>query len=252
MSEVRPSKLLMWLEARAIWEMASLPFALPALLQWVPRGDGHPVLVLPGLLGDDSSTIALRSFLGSLGYQVHGWGQGPNLGPRKGVFPAMQRQLERIHAESGRKVSVLGWSLGGVYAREIARAAPQSVRQVITLGSPLYGDPENSSNASAVYRFVSGGNRDDSHLRIPHPPPVPTTSIYSRTDGIVGWGCSVERQGPQTDNIEVNTASHGGLGSNPLVLYAIGDRLAQAEGEWQHFKPRGPVQWLYPSTAPQK
>ena len=240
----------MWLEARGLWEIASFPFALPALLHLVPRGDGHPVLVLPGLLGDDSSTAALRCFLASLGYAVQGWGQGPNLGLRDGVFAAMQETLAAIHAREQRKVSVIGWSLGGVYAREIARDAPRLVRQVVTLGSPLYGDPESSSNATAVYHFVSGQPRGENIRRIAEPPPVPTTSIYSRTDGIVSWGSSVEREGAQTDNIEVNSASHAGLGTNALVLYAVADRLAQAEGEWTHFKPQGLGRLLFPCTAP--
>lgn len=251
-NEERPSRLLMWLEGRATLEMASIPLALPALMHFVPRGDGHPVLVLPGLLADDSTTLALRSFLRERGYAVQGWGQGPNLGPRDGVVEKMQETLAKMHAREGRKVSVIGWSLGGVFAREVARSAPDSVRQVITLGSPLYGDPDTSSNASDIYHFVSGRPRGDESVRVAEAPPVPTTSIYTRMDGVVGWGCSVERQGPLTDNIEINSATHAGLGVNPLVWYAIGDRLAQAEGEWTQFKPRGLAKLLFPFTAPQR
>lgn len=251
-NERPPSKFLMWLEARSLWEMASFPFALPALLHLVPRGDGHPVLVLPGLLGDDASTTALRGLLASLGYHVQGWGQGTNLGLRDGVFAKMRETLAAMHAREQRKVSVIGWSLGGVYAREIARDAPQLVRQVITLGSPLYGDPETTSNASEIYHLVSGQPRGGKTLRVAEPPPVPTTSIYSRTDGVVSWGTSVEREGAQTDNIEINSASHAGLGTNALVLYAVGDRLAQPEGEWAHFKPRGLSRFLFPFSVPQR
>lgn len=247
-----PSTLLAWLEGRAGWELTSLPFALPLLMASVPCGDGHPVLVLPGLMADDASTVALRGFLASRGYAVQGWGQGLNRGPRAGVFDAMQQTLSTMYAHAQRTVSVIGWSLGGVYAREIARAAPAQVRQVITLGSPLYGDAQGSSPIAALYRLVSGLPRGDDRFRIAAPPPVPTTSIYTRTDGVVGWGSSVERTGALTDNIEINSASHSGLGVNPLVWYAIGHRLAQPEGEWTHFAPRGLDQLLFPCTAPKR
>ena len=155
-----------------------------------------------------------------------------------------------MHATSGRKVSVIGWSLGGVYARELARTTPEHVRQVITLGTPLYGDAHDT-NASGVYRRVSGRTAaQDQGFRGQTAPPVPTTSIYTRTDGVVGWGCSVEWQGPQTDNIEINSASHTGLGVNPLVWYAVGQRLAQAEDAWAHFSPKGMARLLFPFTAP--
>lgn len=249
--ERRPSKLLMWLEGRAGLEWASLAWALPLLRRHVPRGDGHPVLVLPGLMATDASTGPLRQFLQGRGYAVQGWDQGRNRGPREGVVEQMHETLAAMHKASGRTVSVIGWSLGGVYAREIARTAPRSVRQVITLGSPLYGAPHEGSNVSGIYRKVSGRTQaDDAHFRGHSAPPVPTTSIYTRTDGIVGWGCSVEKKSPLTDNIEINSASHTGLGVNPLVWYAVGNRLAQEEGAWEHFNPQGAARMLYPFTAP--
>ena len=153
--ERRPSKILMLLEGRAGLEWASTAMALPWLLRCVPRGDGHPVLVLPGLIATDASTAPLRRFLRGRGYAVQGWKQGRNLGPREGVVEKMHETLADMHATSGRKVSVIGWSLGGVYARELARTTPEHVRQVITLGTPLYGDAHDT-NASGVYRRVSG------------------------------------------------------------------------------------------------
>jgi pimeloyl-ACP methyl ester carboxylesterase len=251
LDERRPSKLLLLLEGRALWELSSLPWALPWLMTRVPRGDGHPVLVLPGLMADDYSTVPLRRFLAGRGYEVAGWGQGRNYGPRAGVLTQMREQLAEMHARTGRKVSVIGWSLGGVYARELARFAPEQVRQVITLGSPLYGDPHTSTNAWGVYKLVSGKNEIDPADRGDGPPPgVPMTSIFSRTDGVVGWGCSIEKEGPLTDNIEIRGATHIGLGVHPLVLYAVGDRLAQAEDGWTQFKPRGLVRALYPAQTP--
>lgn len=250
-NEERPSPMLMWLEGRATLEMASLPLALPALLHYVPRGDGHPVLVLPGLLADDASTAPLRRFLSGRGYAVQGWGQGRNLGPREGVIAQMQETLAQMHASEQRKVSIIGWSLGGVFARELARQTPELVRQVITLGSPLYGEPETSSNAWEVYKLVSGRTQVGG-VRHDGAPPVPTTSIYTRMDGVVGWGCSVEHQSELTDNIEINSATHTGLGVNPLVWYALGDRLAQPEDEWTQFRPKGFAKLLFPFTAPQR
>ena len=248
--ERRPSRLLMLLEGRSLLELASLPLALPALMHQVPRGDGHTVLVLPGLLASDLSTRPLRAFLRGRGYSVHGWGQGLNLGPRAGVFEQMRDSLSELFESSGRKVSVLGWSLGGIYAREIARAAPHQVRQVISLGSPLYGANEGSSNAWEMYKLVSGRSGVNARERGDGPPPVPTTSIYTRGDGIVGWGCCVEKAGPLTDNIEIVGASHTGIGVHPLALYAVGDRLAQHEDRWTQFRPQGLARWLFPVTPP--
>ncbi|CRL51632.1 esterase/lipase family protein [Pseudomonas sp. URMO17WK12:I11] len=229
-----PSRLLLALEGRALLELASLPFAMPWLRRRAPLGDGHAVLVIPGFLANDRSTIPLRRFLGRLGYDVSGWEQGWNCGPREGVMEQLQRQLEALHERSGGKVSLVGWSLGGIYAREIARLRPECVRQVITLGSPLYGKPATSTNVWRIYTRVVGAHKD-ALIRGENAPPVPTTSIYSRGDGIVGWKGSVERCGQQTENVEVNCSSHLGLGVNAAAWYVLADRLAQLEGDWQPF-----------------
>lgn len=249
--EYRPSRLLLALESRALLEWATLPAALPWLLWRVPKGDGHGVMVLPGLMAGDHSTAPLRRFLRNRGYRVQGWGQGINRGPGGGVVSQLIERLEALHASSGGKVSLIGWSLGGIFARELARLRPTLVRQVITLGSPLYGAPETSTNAWHLYRLVRKVEHGD-EVRGEVAPPVPTTSIYSRSDGVVGWGGSVERQGRRTDNIEINCASHLGLGVHPLVWYAIGDRLAQAEGRWRPFRPRGAQRALFPFRAPRR
>ena len=229
-----PSRLLLALEGRALLELASLPFAWPWLRRRAPLGDGHAVLVIPGFLASDRSTVPLRRFLTQLGYDVSGWEQGRNCGPRQGVVEQLQRQLEAMHARSGGKVSLIGWSLGGIYAREIARLRPECVRQVITLGSPLYGEPATSTNVWRVYTRVVGAHKD-ALIRGETAPPVPTTSIYSRGDGVVGWKGSVERCGQQTENVEVNCASHLGLGVNAAAWYVLADRLAQLEGDWRPF-----------------
>ena len=234
-----PSRELLLLELRAVWELAAF-FAAYPLLRRAPRGDGHPVLVLPGLAASDLSTRPLRTFLKAQGYHAHGWKLGINHGPRPGVEEAMQARLAELAQRHGRKVTLIGWSLGGIYAREMARRAPEQVRAVVTLGSPFAGAPK-ASNAWKFYERTSRRKIDEhaSQLeRMRTPPPVPSTAIYSRSDGIVAWQGCLEREGPTTENIEVE-GSHCGLGHNPAVLYAIADRLAQAEGSWRPFNRAG-------------
>jgi len=149
-----PSRLLLALEVRAIWELQAFLAAYP-LLQRAPRGDGHPVLVLPGLAASDASTRPLRAYLTEQGYAAHGWKQGPNHGPRAGVEEGMQARLAELAERYQRKVSLIGWSLGGVFARELARRRPAQVRQVITLGSPFANEPK-ASNAWRLYEALSG------------------------------------------------------------------------------------------------
>jgi pimeloyl-ACP methyl ester carboxylesterase len=240
-----PSRELLLLEVRAIAELAAF-FSMLPLLRLAPGGDGHPVLVLPGLAASDVSTRPLRAFLRDRGYRAHGWKLGRNLGPRTGVETSMQARLAELHARYGRKVSVIGWSLGGVYARELARRAPAQVRSVITLGSPFAGEPR-ASNAWQLYELASGRRADDwpERERMKEAPPVPATAIFSRSDGIVAWQGCLEREGPASENIEVE-GSHSGLGHNPVVLYAIADRLAQPEGQWHPFDRSGLRGLVYP------
>ena len=233
-----PSRELLLLEVRAIWELTAF-FAAYPLLRLAPRGDGHPVLVLPGLAASDVSTRPLRAFLKAQGYRAHGWKLGANHGPRPGAEAKMQARLAELAGRHQRKVSLIGWSLGGVFAREMARRAPEQVRSVITLGSPFAGAPK-ASNAWRLYERASQRKVEDwpQRERMRTPPPVPSTAIFSRSDGIVAWQGCLEQEGPTSENIEVE-GSHCGLGHNPAVLYAIADRLAQPEGGWQHFDRSG-------------
>jgi hypothetical protein len=242
-----PSLALMMGEGRAFFELGTLYLVMP-LLRRVSRGDGHPVLVFPGFMASDTSTGPLRRFLRDCGYAVHGWKLGRNLGPTPKLEHEMRWRLKELWFGYGQKVSLIGWSLGGIYARELARAFPQDVRLVITLGSPFNKNPK-ANHAWRLFEFTSG-------LKIDHmdpvaleqrcePPPVPTTAIYSRTDGITAWQCCVEKEGPLSENIEVE-GSHCGLGYNPLALYAIADRLAQPEGQWCPFERTGLKRFLYP------
>jgi pimeloyl-ACP methyl ester carboxylesterase len=233
-----PSRELLLLEVRAVWELGAF-FSMAPLLRLAPRGDGHPVLVLPGLAASDKSTQPLRAFLRDRGYSAHGWKLGANCGPRPGAEAMMQERLDELANRHKQKVSLIGWSLGGVFAREMARRAPEQVRLVITLGSPFAGEPK-ASNAWQLYERASGRKADDwpqrAAMRVP--PPVPSTAIFSRSDGIVAWQGCLEQEGPTSENIEVE-GSHCGLGHNPAVLFAIADRLAQPIGRWRPFDRSG-------------
>jgi len=242
-----PSRSLMLLEGRALHEFGAFIGALP-LLRLAPRGDGHPVLVLPGLIASDVSTRPLRLFLRNRGYAVSGWRQGRNLGLRPGVQHAMIDLLEEMNDTHGRRVSLVGWSLGGLYARQLAKMMPQRVRSVITLGSPFAGPPK-STNAWRVYEMASGRRADEQDQRfgglLSVPPPVPTTAIYSRSDGICAWQGCMEKTSARSESIEVES-SHCGMGHHPAVVYAVADRLAQGEGRWKPFDRSGWRALLYP------
>lgn len=212
-------------------------------LRRAPRGDGHPVLVLPGFLGADGSTAALRYYMREWGYAAQGWGLGRNLGLRDSDPDFENRLAQRLGQmvrQSGRKVSLVGWSLGGVLARELARNCPEHVRQVITLGSPIGGNPK-ATTIWRLYELATDTILESEQLqerieRMVEPVPgVPCTAIYSRSDGIVSHAIACERQSALTENIRV-VASHVGLGFSAVVLYAIADRLAQADDNWQPFR----------------
>jgi hypothetical protein len=266
-----PGPLPLLLEGRAPLEYAALMAATPWLSR-LPSGDGHPVVVIPGLGASDLSTRTLRRFLDRLGYETHPWRQGFNFGPRQGVPHRAVDATRGLAARAGRPISLIGWSLGGVCAREIAkeliepsssfqprggigpRQAPVRprardealpVRCVITLGTPFAGHPK-ATNAWRFYELVSGQRTHDPALleQIRQPPPVPTTSIFSRSDGIVAWQYSVNAPGPRVENIEVQ-ASHLGLGMNPLALFAMADRLAQDPRQWRPFDAVGVRRWFY-------
>ncbi len=243
-----PSALLLALEGRAPWEFAASLAAAPWLRK-LPKGDGHRVLVLPGLAANDLTTLPMRAFLKDRGYQALPWEQGLNLGPRKGVLEALRERVRMLHRVDGHKISLLGWSLGGVYARELAKEMPELVRCVITLGSPFAGPP-HATNAWWLFERVSGHPEPDAQMQaaLRVAPPVPTTSIFSRSDGIVAWQCSLNPPGPLAENVEVH-ASHIGLGLNPLAMVAIVDRLGQDPARWTPFEASGLRRFLFKTGA---
>ncbi len=236
---------------RAGLDLAALVGASP-LLATARRGDGHPVLVLPGLLTGDPSTVLLRSFLRALGHDVSGWTLGTNRGATSAVVQGLRTRLERLHRESGQRVSLVGWSLGGVFAEELARAAPSRVRGLITLGSPLQrrrGWTQQLSKvvdeATHLPKVASRIPRvwaESGSLR------VPATSVYTKSDGIVSWPTSRYAAGANRENVRVR-GSHLGLAHNPAVLWLLADRLAQAEGAWQPFRPPVALRPLFPAAA---
>jgi hypothetical protein len=203
-------------------------------------GDGHPVIVYPGLGAGAMHTSQLRSFLKECGFTVLDWERGINTGPVGRLhdwLPTLEEQLHEVHRRHGRKVSLVGWSLGGVYARELAKSSPDCVRQVITLATPFQALGQGN-HAGALFRLL---HPESSHLdadvqeRVSRTPPVPTTSIYSKTDGIVSWRGCLERKTRRSESVEVS-ASHLGIVSHPQVLRIVANRLAQAEGEWRPLK----------------
>ncbi|MEO6747572.1 MAG: alpha/beta fold hydrolase [Caldimonas sp.] len=241
-----PSRLLQFLEVRAAGEFAGTLAVWP-LLRMAPRGDGHAVLVLPGLSASDTSTRVLRRHLAGLGHDVHGWGLGRNLGPRAGVREAMLDRIDELHESSKRPVSLVGWSLGGAYARALALRRPHAVRNVVTLGSPIAGDA-SATSVRRLYDWVSGQRstaKPGPRIYRPVPAEMPSTSIYSRSDGVVAWRASLQPEGPLAENLEV-VGSHLGLGVHAPVLYAVADRLAQPVGGWKPFNPPWTLRAMYP------
>lgn len=248
-----PNPLLLASELmRAGLEFCSIPLFAPGLLS-APRGDGHPVVVLPGFATTDAATTVLRGFLSSLGYEVHPWQLGRNMGP-KTLGPARKLLTDRIAAiadEAGRAVSLVGWSLGGVMARQVAAAHGEDIRQIITIGSPFTGNPY-ATHLWRIYETAAGISFSDPVTQVDLAegaavPDAPSTAIFSKIDGITAWENCIDPLSDNTDCVQV-IGSHMGLPHNPAVLMLIAERLAQAEGEWQHFDAsRMPIPALYPA-----
>lgn len=247
----RPS--LFWLitePSRAITELG-LGYSYNTLVKAKADGDGHAVMIIPGFMGSDSSTKVLRNFLEDRGYTIYDWGLGRNVGRIEDLLVLVER-VEAIYKQTGQPVSLIGWSLGGIYARQLAKQKPQLIRQVITLGSP-FRNLTKPNNLEWFYSLITLGktSKDTHHALLndfPRPAPVPTTAIYTKEDGIVHWDTCLEDEDDLHQNIQVR-GSHCGLGVNPTVFSVVADRLRYHKGNWQHFKPNGVLDSLlfYPS-----
>ena len=236
-----PGLLYLLAEARAPFEAASLVPSLPTLLR-APKGDGHHVVTIPPFGAGDAFTRVLRWYLARLGYQVHKWGS-PEILALHRLQNVAVRRLREIAAEAGGPISIIGHSLGGIYAREVARAAPEHARRVITVGSPFAGDLK-SNVVWPMYESVTGTRISSIPReildRLNEPLPMPSTAVYSRTDGVVSWKACNDVEADQNENIEV-PGSHIGLLHNPAAFYVIADRLAQPPGVHKAFEPES---WL--------
>lgn len=227
-----PPALLTLLEARAPFEGLSLLASLPWLAT-APRGDGHRVLVAPGFGAGEGSVGPLVGFLRRLGYDAAPWGLGRNRGRvMKDVESLVTRLVDRERSEGAEPTSLIGWSLGGVIVREVAREVPDLVRQVITLGSPVVGGPRYTRVGNWFWGSPEDLDRLEAriHERNLRGIQVPVISIYSRSDGVVAWRASVDRYNAHAQNITV-PGSHLGLGVNPLVWRHLARILARPIGE---------------------
>ncbi len=247
---------------RIFWEVGS-GYMMKPLLRSMPRGDGHSVMTLPGFMGADGSMASLRKFLDRQGYQALPWGQGRNT-PEQGMNSmeaamAFRRTMEESLAEvlraevkrSGGRVSLVGWSLGGLYATGLAHRYPELVRQVVTLGTP-FGDPRATSIYAAMQRaYQSEVNADNlrewTGFTFDGDLEVPVTALYSTSDGFVGEGIARLPDHPLMENIAV-MASHVGFPFNPLVRFVLSERLAQAEGAWEPYVGPGFKPFVYQSA----
>lgn len=244
---------LFWLLTEGSRAITELGFSIPyrRFFGNSDEGDGHPVLVLPGFLSTDMSTRPLRGFIDKLGYTSYGWDLGRNTA-KLDFLDMLTERVRSLYASHGERISLVGWSLGGVFARQIAKAEPDMIRQIVTLGSP-FGGIQEPNNVAWLYNLISNGERvqdvDPALIEnIPIPAPVPTTAVYTKEDGIVPWYLCMEEEGPIHQNVQVR-GSHVGLGVNPSVLEIIADRLLHRQENWTYFRANNAVKDLlfYPS-----
>lgn len=206
------------------------------------QGCGQPAIVFPRQGTGPESTAALRSTLERAGFRPHDWGNGVDEGPRGISLERWLRKLEEclldVFETSQAPVTLVGWGLSGIYARELAKRAHPLVRQVITLGTPFNtaADPQRRCKVVALLDSGPGRMPLSMRTRLRQCPPVPFTSLYSRDDGLVRWEQCVEKESTQSENIELAGVRHEELASHPKALEVITHRLAQPDGAWKPFE----------------
>ena len=235
-----------------------------AIKRGLPAGDGHPVLVLPGILEHDLYTVSLRKCIKTMGYKVYGWENGINTGISEKSLGHLRDHLQKIFTDNGgQKITLIGHSLGGIVARELAREFPEMVRDVITIGTPFGGFGKGKNDVPphllALHKYL---NPDTAYLitdedmvkRLLTPPPVPTTSIFSKGDRVVAWKACLNPDTPQSENIEIHTnhLAHLTMLFSPAVAVILMDRLAGKEGAWKPFNTQGYESLTYPHTLKEK
>jgi pimeloyl-ACP methyl ester carboxylesterase len=230
----RPPVRRLWIEA--VSAVTPMPRqVILAAARRAPEGDGHPVLLVPGFLRGEGYMQPLQRFLAARGYPVYGWRLGVNLGPTERVLDGLERRLEEVVRRHRRPASLIGHSLGGALVRELAKARPALVRQVIVLASPIR--LPTASQLEPLYRMLArlhSPDSEDLYARINEPPSVPVTAVHTRSDGIVAWQSCLEAEGPLRENVEIK-GPHSTMARNPAAWRVIADRLAQPEGTWRPY-----------------
>lgn len=238
--------------ARPLWsELASIPEVVAGLpggflaAAAAPIGSSRAVLVIPGFVTGDAVTVTLRTFLRSLGHRPSGWGLGLNVGASHHIAAGVDRLLQDMAQRHSTTVDIVGWSAGGVFGRILAQNRPELVGQVISLGSPIRLRPQQTNIGwlqDLVSRLFVTVPRHIDVDRVP----VPSTTVWTRGDGVVPADLCRQTIGPNAEAVQVR-GTHSALAFNPAVQYLIADRLAQHPGEWRPFAPTGMARWWYPS-----
>lgn len=214
----------------------SMPFDLArtraraASLAGAMRGDGRLVLLLPGLLASEQRMEPLRAILNAAGYDAHGWAMGRNFGPKPDSLDQIDRRVDAIRRKSGGQVTLVGWSLGGLFAREYAKFAPHKVGGVVTMGTPFSGDPR-ANHAWRLYQLISGFPVDRPPFACAREvkPPVPTVALWSRRDGVILPECARGRPSERDRAVEVD-CTHMGFAAAPEGILAVGRALEGMQG----------------------
>jgi len=223
----KPRFLYTLLEARVPFEIGAQLLSRRFYEKNLPQGNGRSVIVIPGFGAGDFETKMLRKSLRRLGYRSVPWKMGRNMGSNSENRAHLRSEITRLKGLTGQKVSIVGWSLGGVFARELGRSFPEDVHSVVSLGTPFNGD-HDANILHDIFHRLSGSEFSSDDLAAfnqrKEPPGVISTSIYSKSDGVVSWQCSLEKETELTENVEV-ISSHCGLVFNPLAVSALAHAL---------------------------